>query len=550
MLAMTMLPRLGLTILCAITVSGVLPAQTQSSGPVVIDTFTNLRTNDTSGSSNQLWWAGGQHSDQTCDTMGSFSGGKMVIAAPKNGTCTGQMVDGMNGPGMANVTFFPRNDSGNPSATPCTQASGCEYVNGYTQVIPPGTDWTKLNRLYFTITADTTNATLSRNYGNGLQFGYYIKSLNNNVSQNQGHHYYGNMDTGIYAGQPLYFVLNRKVQHSNTAANGYDLYPEDPEYNACCGGDNAGYAPVHMWQGETYFYLAAGVNLAGWVGNFTFTPMTLGAESYQEPDDFVSNITGTYVGSGQESGFGQTYEVTWQDNRLIPGATNYHVYYNSTCSMHVCGLNNANTVSGGAVRGQNQGSTDASPYGTTYWNSPVMGAVTNLWVAIRPDMNIWTVKQQGAGVNIQVQTRSPYDRHWLQTGDQVSIANLCPAANGTRTVTVIDNYTVDLGVQGSCSYAGYTSSSSGTMTATSNTQNFSEILIGPGTGGGGGGGSFSPCDLNQDGVTNSADFALSQSQALGQSACTGDLNGDGLCTVVDVQRVANAANGGACKVGP
>ena len=63
-------------------------------------------------------------------------------------------------------------------------------------------------------------------------------------------------------------------------------------------------------------------------------------------------------------------------------------------------------------------------------------------------------------------------------------------------------------------------------------------------------GQTSQCDLNNDGTVNAADYALSQQQALGQSACTGDLNGDGLCTVVDVQRVANAANGGACKVGP
>ena len=34
--------------------------------------------------------------------------------------------------------------------------------------------------------------------------------------------------------------------------------------------------------------------------------------------------------------------------------------------------------------------------------------------------------------------------------------------------------------------------------------------------------------------------------ALGSTACTNDLNGDGTCTVVDVQRVINASLGSGC----
>ena len=35
-------------------------------------------------------------------------------------------------------------------------------------------------------------------------------------------------------------------------------------------------------------------------------------------------------------------------------------------------------------------------------------------------------------------------------------------------------------------------------------------------------------------------------QAIGSAACTADVNKDGLCNVIDVQRVVNAALGGQC----
>ena len=60
-----------------------------------------------------------------------------------------------------------------------------------------------------------------------------------------------------------------------------------------------------------------------------------------------------------------------------------------------------------------------------------------------------------------------------------------------------------------------------------------------------------PCDLNQDGVVNSADVQIAVNQSIGVSACSSaDLNQDGQCNAVDVQRVVNAASGQACRVGP
>ena len=61
----------------------------------------------------------------------------------------------------------------------------------------------------------------------------------------------------------------------------------------------------------------------------------------------------------------------------------------------------------------------------------------------------------------------------------------------------------------------------------------------------------SACDLNADGLVNSADITLALDQALGLLACTnGDINKDGVCNVIDVQRVINASTGQACKVTP
>jgi hypothetical protein len=58
--------------------------------------------------------------------------------------------------------------------------------------------------------------------------------------------------------------------------------------------------------------------------------------------------------------------------------------------------------------------------------------------------------------------------------------------------------------------------------------------------------SFSPCDVNHNGVINIADVQLIINEALGMP-CTADVNGDGKCDIVDVQRVITATIGGTCN---
>jgi hypothetical protein len=57
---------------------------------------------------------------------------------------------------------------------------------------------------------------------------------------------------------------------------------------------------------------------------------------------------------------------------------------------------------------------------------------------------------------------------------------------------------------------------------------------------------FSPCDLNQDGVVNSVDVTLAVNMALGTTQCTASVEGADVCTVITVQRVVNASEGGVC----
>ena len=59
-------------------------------------------------------------------------------------------------------------------------------------------------------------------------------------------------------------------------------------------------------------------------------------------------------------------------------------------------------------------------------------------------------------------------------------------------------------------------------------------------------GQISSCDLNGDGVVDSADVALAVNMALGTATCTGNVEGPGACTLVTVQRVVNASQGKAC----
>jgi hypothetical protein len=58
------------------------------------------------------------------------------------------------------------------------------------------------------------------------------------------------------------------------------------------------------------------------------------------------------------------------------------------------------------------------------------------------------------------------------------------------------------------------------------------------------------CDLNRDGVVDAKDVELEVQMALKVIPCTADVNRDGECNVIDVQRIVNARLTGICRVGP
>jgi fibronectin type 3 domain-containing protein len=57
------------------------------------------------------------------------------------------------------------------------------------------------------------------------------------------------------------------------------------------------------------------------------------------------------------------------------------------------------------------------------------------------------------------------------------------------------------------------------------------------------------CDLNADGVVNSADVTLAVNMDIGTAACTANIAGVDVCNVVVVQRVINAIPPGTCVAG-
>jgi len=61
----------------------------------------------------------------------------------------------------------------------------------------------------------------------------------------------------------------------------------------------------------------------------------------------------------------------------------------------------------------------------------------------------------------------------------------------------------------------------------------------------------SRCDLDGNRVVNECDVNLAVDTVLGTIPCEADIDDDGLCTVIDIQRVVHASlKGGTCRVGP
>jgi hypothetical protein len=390
--------------------------------------------------------------------------------------------------------------------------SGYSYPANYAQAFLKSGTWNPdYNHLSIQMKCDVSLARYD-NYGHWLEWGTYIRAHDDTDGGNQGQHYYHQFNPSIYANKWITLDIDRHPQWRVGGTVGTE-YWDDPEWTAPTQS-----SPVHYFDGITHHYPIddeMDQRLNGHVCNFdnaTFRYVP------NEPDAFVSSVTTTYTGSA--------YELTWSTPKNL--LTTYQVRY-STSPMRTNGWSSG--TDGGTT-------TTATDTAWAYWSLP-HAETTPFYVAIRPQMNITAAT---GGTPVKVTT---YLDHNLATGDQVTVAGVCAGVNGTQTVTVVDRVTLSLnGTSGTCSY-----SSGGTVTATSNTTNFSEYAVAnSATGATTGSTSTKSCDLNSDAAVNVVDVQLAVQAALGQTSCTMDLNSDGKCDIVDIQRVVNAALGATCVI--
>jgi hypothetical protein len=300
--------------------------------------------------------------------------------------------------------------------------------------------------------------------------------------------------------------------------------------------------------------------------------------------------TGTPAGT-QTSLDGSAYtNVTWV-SPAMPAATN--MYFALRPRMRILGVTSTSPMIVTPAVDSNLSPGD---------EVTIAGALQSDNVTLHPANGTWTVSQNarpvffmsdGSLASIQVSkgggpggwdlgVATTTSAHGLQTGQYVLLTN--PPSNaeylasngGPIAISQIDathfsfpvypNYvpygTYDKSNAGSVvietkdsliltnsdgSAANGFKSWSGTMTATSDTSNFAEIVAGPAAANYS---TFSRCDLNTDGTVDLIDVQSAINQSLGISPCSNaNLLGTGTCNVVSVQRIITAALGGSCKTG-
>jgi len=337
-------------------------------------------------------------------------------------------------------------------------SSGCydhstSFMHSY---IKSGT-WNPLaNRYYFSYKCSVSVAALPGG-ASWLEIGTYIRPPGpmTAVSESgQGQHYYQNLNSPSQANEWVNVELNRTVQHL-VGLDPNINWPEDPEWNSPTQIPASGSAQIHYFDGLTHFYFGPTYAPEMQAQNLTcsFGPMTLDYVT-GEPDAYVSNISGTYNPNAGH------YDLSWNGPKHVVGGVTYDVRY-SPSSMHTNGWSSG--TSAGSVTGQ-----DDSPYTAINYTSPSVPRAAVMYFAIRPRMSVASITVSGT---IHLQT---HVEHFLSAGDAVTISNVCPAANGNHTITVIDTVTVSLdGTSGSCAYT-----SGGTITATDNNKNFAEFQVG------------------------------------------------------------------------
>jgi hypothetical protein len=514
--------------------------------------------------------------------------------------------------GTASFFFFflPINSSPYAWTAPCTNPSNCTYAQSYIQ---NGTWSANFNRLSFQLKCTTYIPRTVGGSDGVFQFGTYIRHHNEPNSSAQGTHYYHESDMQIYPNTWVNVVLNRTPQHCNICG-AYDRFQEDPEYwFPQLPVDNYVPDATHYWDDLTSTYVDGHFggpidDTACQVTPYTFSLVT------GEPDSHINTFASTYNGSAYEVNFngpamvsgGETYTVAYSTsgsmhaNGLTTGTNGGTVTgYNSSPFLNVGPWISPNMPQAPtlwvafrpAMPIQGVTGNGVSPIIVTSQVNPnlatgdqitvagVMGntAANGTWivteltgrdfkfsdgslVSIAVASNVATATTGTAHGLLVGQIIAPkstmigggnlqnYNGQGVGAGIQIIAVPSSTTFQFTTSGVADGTYTVSSDSQayifsffatslnGSTGNGAYTGG--GTMTATSNTKNFAEVVI------------SSLCDLNSDGVYNAIDVSLETNEALGLSGCQNDIDGDGRCSVADVQRVINAANTGVCRVGP
>jgi len=475
---------------------------------------------------------------------------------------------------------------------------GYSYPNGYVQSYLLNGAWNpNYNRLTFSMACSTSwplQTTTS-------SMGTYIRHHPVTDSTQQGAHYYHLMANAVSANHWYYFTMNAHPEHQVGQSPNIN-WPNDPEW-VNPGSEEGDLTPVHYYDGLTRFYLNPYFQALSSAFNCQFGPMSFSSVS-GEPDEDVSTVSGSFDGT--------SYHLDWAGPKNV--TESYAVRYatasmhsNGFSTGTACGGTPSTPGSGYTnVNWTCAISQVPALYVAIRPQPPVVGATGSGVSPIRLSFAVdpmWSTGDQvqvsGVGGNTAsngtfnvvphtwqfwsylastlsnvavsggIATITTAASHNLEAGQVVMIYNYNDAAqwsyapttavltvpsattftvattepDGTYTGTSTPNLQIwslpSVDLQGSTGNGAWTSG--GTAQATSDKTNFSEVLI-PSP-------NF-PCDLNNDGLVNSLDVGLAIQMALGSIACTADLDGNGTCEVVDMQRVANAALGQPCRVGP
>lgn len=447
------------------------------------------------------------------------------------------------------------------------------------------------------------------NHNNGT----YTKAISNAALGSQGQHYYHDLNPNIYQGQWMTYELNRMVSHRVGASDGYVNWPEDPEWYLPSRGTQApvhyfdGLTRFYMQIGPVNGVNDAWSNLTCRLGTVVMDKVA------NQPEAYTRSTVSQYNGSAYEVWWGgprngtsasTTFRVHYSANDMMVNGfssgtdggsvqseggayaqarwTSPAMQQAATMYVGIRPVMNINAATNTAPILVSLEADHNMPTGSHVTIAGVAGntAANGNWtVTSIPPIALQMEKDTLGGGEIAQVTGGPglvtvtttvahgltvgrtfqlmYDASGALYNVTYMVAS-APDANhftfvapqNTPSFTLADptkSFAIyapsALALNGSTGNGTFVART-GTLVSTDDTANFRQIRIDRMSSNIG-----LSCDLNGDGVVDSKDEELQRKMALHLLPCTNDLNGDGACSVAEVQRIDIAASGGLCRIG-